>query len=413
MRILFLTQVLPYPLDAGPKVRAYYVLRHLAQHGEVTLISFCRASDSPDAVEHLRRFCSKVVTVPISRIPLLDAWYLIWSIITGRPFLIVRDWRKQMMRVIEHEVSTSGVFDIIHADQLWMAPYALGAREAHPKAQQPRTILDQHNAVYLIPARLAQGTRNWLKQAFLRREAKRLARYESTICERFDRTVFVSQQDRSALEAVGFASQRPERTAVIPICVEPSAANVARTVSQRIVFIGGMHWPPNAEGAEWFVRSVWPLVKKALPEARLALIGKNPPVTIDKLRDPLIELPGYVADGFPLLEGAGVMIVPLFSGGGVRVKILDAWSQGVPVVSTQIGAEGLEARTGENILLADTASDFADAVVSVLNNPVLARQIAEAGKKTVVRHYDWRNRYGAWDEVYGCEFSSSYHMPQV
>ncbi|MCB0082749.1 MAG: hypothetical protein KDE47_17535, partial [Caldilineaceae bacterium] len=119
MRILFLTQVLPYPLDAGPKLRAYYVLRHLAQRHEITLVSFVRPTDTAASVAHLRSFCHAVHTIQMPRSKLLDGVHLLRSLITNRSFIIERDWTTAMTGLLTSVVEQAGPFDAIHADQLW------------------------------------------------------------------------------------------------------------------------------------------------------------------------------------------------------------------------------------------------------------------------------------------------------
>jgi glycosyltransferase involved in cell wall biosynthesis len=138
-------------------------------------------------------------------------------------------------------------------------------------------------------------------------------------------------------------------------------------------------------------------VRAELPEAVLTVIGKNPPAG---LAGEGVEVTGYVTDLMPYLAETAAFIVPLHAGGGMRVKILDAWSWGLPVVSTTIGAEGIETQHEKNILIADTAPAFAQAVIRVLREPTLAQQLAQGGRQTVIEKYDWQKIYSAWDEVY-------------
>ena len=405
MRILFLTQVLPYPLDAGPKVRAYYVLRYLAERGHrLTLLSFVRPSDTREGLDHLRTFCEEVVTVPMPRSRWRDGLALVRSLTTGEPFLIARDRVPAMTEAVQR-LAERGSFDAVHADQLWMAPYALQSSRLSP-SRSPRLILDQHNAVFQIPRRLAASTSNPLARGLLSREARLMARYEADIIRQFDHVVWVTEEDRDAVAALSTPPRSPSlpRHTVIPICVDPQRKQpVARHSSaHRVTFLGGLHWPPNAAGVVWFAREVWPLVLAEAPDALLTIIGKDPP---KELRNPQsairnLDVTGYVTDLAPYLQETAVFIVPLHAGGGMRVKILDAWAWGLPIVSTTIGAEGLRVQSGENILLADDAASFARAVVRVLQHRELADHLASAGRATVERAYDWRQVYRAWDEVY-------------
>lgn len=426
-RLLYLCQLMPYPLDTGPKVRAYYVLRHLARKHQVTLLAFTRPDDPPEAAVHLREFCAEVHTVPIHRSLLRDAAVLARSLITARPFIIQRDHVAAMAHKVDQLLST-GRFDAVHADQLWMAQYALRSRDL------PR-ILDEHNACYLIFRRLAEGEQNPLKRALLEREGRALARYEASTCCQFDYTVTVTEQDQRALkkeiakvQQKGLdeqpairrtqAAARSTQLSVIPICIDPRSTPLIEPSPQvrDVLHLGTMFFLPNVEGVLWFTREVWPQVAAQVPEATFTIVGKNPPLAIQRLASPAsaaqpinsanshveqaIRITGYVADPAAYVRKAGAFIVPLHSGGGMRVKILNAWCWGLPIVSTSLGAEGIACRDGENILLADDAPSFAQAVVRVLRDSELARQLRENGRRWVEEYYDWNKVYSAWDQIY-------------
>jgi glycosyltransferase involved in cell wall biosynthesis len=394
MRILFLTQVLPLPLDAGPKVRAYYVLRYLAEAGhEVHLASFVRPGESPEHVEALRRVCASVETVPIvrSRVRnLVDAS----RSLTGRmPFLVLRDQTAAMQERLRR-MTRERSFDAVHADQIWMAPYGLG-----PDA--PATaVLDQHNATFLVPERLAAHQRNPLARAFLGHEAGKLAAFEREACQRYDTVVWVTAEDRAAVGTSG-ANGAPEDP-IIPIATDPRVLRpIARQRPFRVTFMGGLHWPPNREGVAWFAQEIWPRVAAAVPSAVLTIIGRGGAEALPRTVDPRrIEVTGYVVDPTRYLAETAAFVVPLKSGAGMRVKILEAWSWALPIVSTTVGAEGLAAVSGENMLLADEAGSFADAVIRVCREPRLASTIAANGRSTAESRYDWATVYQAWDAVY-------------
>ena len=162
-----------------------------------------------------------------------------------------------------------------------------------------------------------------------------------------------------------------------------------------------MFWPPNVTGVLWFAREVLPLIWTDLPEARFVIVGKNPPEEVQALAaDPRIQVAGYVADPLPYLQAADTFVVPLFSGGGMRVKILDAWLWGLPIVSTPLGAEGIDLRDGENILLAGDAASFAEATVRLLADPSLNHFLRTQGRAWVELAYDWKKVYARVDVVY-------------
>jgi glycosyltransferase involved in cell wall biosynthesis len=394
VRVIFLSQLLPLPLDAGPKIRAYYVLRHLVAAGhEVTLLCFVRPGDRESDVHELGGLCHRVETVPLERSRFRDVRDGLRSLVSPVPFLVLRDQFPAMETCLQRAMTRQS-FDALHVDQLWMAPYAARC------ARGPLRVLDQHNAVFKVPARLAISQRNPVVKALLTREASKLESYERSTFEAFDRVVWVSDDDREAFAPNdGTPAARHQ---VIPIAVDPEHQRpVDRPRPFRITFVGGAHWPPNAEGVRWFVERVWPAVADADPECVFTVIGKG---TLGQLRHTehrsRIDVTGYVPNLDCYFGETAAFVVPLQAGAGMRVKILDAWCRALPVVSTTIGAEGIRTRDGDNVLLSDSPEAFAENLTHVLQDPVLARRLAENGRATVEAHYDWRRTYRAWDEVY-------------
>lgn len=390
MQILFLTHVLPLPLDAGPKIRAHYVLRHLAESGhEVTLVSLIRPTERQTDVQALARFCRSVESVPITRSRLKDVLDGLASLLSGQPFLIRRDQFPALdLRV--QRLLEGRTFDAVHADQLWMASCAVRCTSGLLR------VLDQHNAVFRVPERLSANQTNPVVRALLRREAAKLFRYECATLERFDRVVWVSEDDRAAFPPLG---PSPRRESVIPIGVDPSVnTRVERKRPFRVTFVGGIHWPPNAEAVRWFARRVWPLVASAVPDCVFTVIGKGSPTGLGHASRMVVT--GYVSDPRAYLEETAAFVVPLLTGAGMRVKILDAWCWAIPVVSTRIGAEGLAYTDGQDILIGDEPAAFAEHVIRILRDHREARRIGENGRATVEARYDWRKIYAAWDDVY-------------
>jgi glycosyltransferase involved in cell wall biosynthesis len=396
-RILFLTQVLPYPLDAGAKVRNYYVLRHLGAQRQVTLVSFVRQDDSPEAVAHLRALAHAVYTVPMQRSLWRNARAALISAATGRSLIILRDEIAAMRALLRRLVSETP-YDAVHADQTSMAQYALyAASRAAASGRRPLLVLDAHNALYRVPERLANYETNPFKRWALAREARALAAYEAGAYRRFDRVVFVTEEDRALFQIPG--------SRVIPICIDTEErARVERVAHPRaILHLGTMFWPPNVEGVLWFAREVLPLVRREAPDARFVVVGKNPPPSVRQLAGEAagVEVAGYAPDPRPHLAQAAAFIVPLHAAGGMRVKIVDAWLWGLPIVSTPIGAEGIELHDGDNILIADGAAAFADATVRLLTEPALNARLRAAGRAWVEATYAWQTVYRRVDEVYG------------
>ena len=178
---------------------------------------------------------------------------------------------------------------------------------------------------------------------------------------------------------------------------------VRRPDARRVTCLGGLHYPPNAQGVLWFAEHVFPRVLASQSDAILTIIGKHPPDALRSFGIPArnLEITGYVDDPQPYLAETAAFFVPLLAGGGMRVKIMDGWSWRLPIVSTRIGAEGIECVDGANILLADTPVDFSAAVIALLADPAQNGKIAEGGRQWVVERYNWRTVYRQWDRIYG------------
>ena len=394
MRILFLSQLWPLPLDAGPKIRCYYVLRYLAEAGhEVTLLCFVRPEDRERDLRSLNRICRSVHVVPILRSRFQDLRFGVGSLFSSTPFLILRDQNVEMYRSLDRIIDGSS-FDALHADQLWMAPYGLSCDGPGIK------VLDQHNAVFRIPLQLSEHQRNPLMRALLQKEAFKLSSFERQTCRRYNQVVWVTEEDRQAV--IPAHEGCPGAHHIIPIAIDPAARlRVDRQHPFRITMLGGMHWPPNLEGISWFMERIWPRVASAAPESVLTLIGKRPPARLARAASHgQVKIAGYVSDLQTFLSETAAFVVPLRTGAGMRVKILDAWCWGLPVVSTSIGAQGIRAAHGENLLLADDEDSFAECLIRVLKDTKLAHRLADGGRATVEACYDWRKAYQAWDWIY-------------
>jgi polysaccharide biosynthesis protein PslH len=397
MRILLLTQILPYPPDSGPKVKTYNLLRYLAAHHEVTLVSLVRSAAEAERAASLRELCTEVHTVLLHRSKLRDLFYLVQSMLARRSFIITRDACPALSALLA-ELTSRTHYDIIHADQLNMAQFAIDL----PGGLR---ILDQHNAVWTIVQRMAQQSASLPRRAFLDLESRRLRRYEAEVCSRFDGVLAVSEPDRWALE---LATRNHGTTlapcTIVPIAVDCAAQEpVARAWEpDTILSMATMFWPPNVDGVLWFAREVYPLIKQQVAGARFAVVGARPPRSVTGLSesDGSIEVTGYVDDPQPYLARSAALIVPVRAGGGMRVKILEALARGIPIVSTTIGYEGIDLTPGEHLLVGDTPEAFAEAVVRLLSNPALGRQLAAAGRQLAEQRYDWRVVNPAVEEVY-------------
>ena len=402
LRILFLTQIVPYPPDAGPKVKTWHVLRFLAAMGyEIHLVTYVRAEEEKH-LDTLRELCAQVYPVPIRRSRIMDGFYWLRSNLTGRPFLIERDDLKEM-RVLVDRLLEREKFDVVHADQLTMTQFAL-----NQNGRNLARIFDAHNAVWTILDRMADNN-PWLVKPVLKLEAQRIKRYEGKVVREFERTLAVTYIDEnSLLDAANSIARNDvyrDRIAVIPIAVDTQQLlPIKREVqSVNILTLGTLHYPPNADGIRWFLKEVFPLILREVPQTTLTIVGKNPPadfLEFERQQPEVIKVTGYVPSLQPYLEKAAVVVIPVRAGGGMRVRILESLSWGMPLVTTTIGLEGIEARPGEEVLVADEPEVFAHAVVNLLKDPALRNKIADQGRKLAEARYDWQVVFKDLERIY-------------
>ncbi len=407
MQILFLTQIVPFPPDAGPKVKTWHVLRSLTSQGHsVTLVSFVRPEEQPH-IPTLEKMCKAVYAVPLRRSRLGDVGFMVRSYLTNRPFLVERDYSHRMQELVNNLIR-QGDFDFIQADQMTMVQFALRGAAAFPK-KKPKLIFDAHNAVWTILERMQENA-PWFLKPVLAFETRRVKRYEGGLLRMVDHVLAVTEIDRTSLEeALSSTKVRREdhvaAISVIPIAVDTQQLQPIKRqpISKNIVTLGTLRYPPNADGIRWFLNEVFPIIRKRVPEATLTIIGKNPPKDFldEAARKPeAIEVTGYVPELVPYLSHSTLMVVPVRAGGGMRVRILEGFAYAMPVATTSIGLEGIDAEIGKDVLVADTAPDLADRVCELLENESLQASLATNGRKLAEARYDWQAILATMKPVY-------------
>jgi glycosyltransferase involved in cell wall biosynthesis len=286
--------------------------------------------------------------------------------------------------------------DVLHVDQLNMMRFV-------PPEWQGTVILDEHNAVWQVFDRLRRGEPNPLKRWFLGRETRIIGKLEGRACSRAQVVLAVSEQDKQALKMVADESTPIE---VVPITVDAehftSILNARNPQPDRLLTIGTMFWMPNSQGVSWWLHGGYELLRTICPDLTYDIVGARPPRALQLLavRYEGVTLHGYVADTLSFWTRASALAVPILSGGGVRVKILEAMAMGVPVVSTTIGCEGLNVRTGEHLLVADTPEAFAHAIAKILRDKALAVRLAQNARQLILEQYDAKAALQTLDAVY-------------
>ena len=241
-------------------------------------------------------------------------------------------------------------------------------------------------------------------------EAKRVKQYEGKLLRNVDHVLAVTEIDRNLLEeAMHFSkpsgNDHVSSMIVIPIAVDTQKLRtINRKIgSKNIVTLGTLHYPPNADGIRWFLNEVFPLVQKQVPDVTLTIIGKKPPqdfIEQAKQNPGIIKVTGYVDDLVPYLEESALMVVPVRAGGGMRVRILEAFSYAMPVVTTTVGLEGIQGIPEHDVLVADTPVNFAKTTIELLENPSLQEKLSKNGRKLATSKYDWQVVLSALEPIY-------------
>lgn len=381
MRILLLAQVLPFPPDSGPKIKTYGTVHALAATHDVTVVAFSRSATDERHARDLAAQCGCTVrTIPLRRGRGHDVQAIGYALMTGQSFLLARDRRKSMHGLIR-DLCQRTTFDVIHVDQLNMAQFV-------PKRFHGKIIFDAHNAVWMIMDRMATHERNSLRRFALRDEVRRIRRAEGHICRAADLVLTTTSEDQTALRAV---SGRPFAGEIIPIGVQVPIIPPNRGTTPTLLHVGTMFYPPNADAVRWFVSEVFDRIRAVVPNARFIVVGARPPADIVALHDPRrgIEIRGYVEDIGPLLVEAAATVVPTRAGSGMRVKILEAMAMGLPIVTTTLGAEGIEVIPEQHLLVGDDPATFADAAVRLLTDSGLRERLRIQAHALATTHYDW------------------------
>jgi glycosyltransferase involved in cell wall biosynthesis len=378
LRLLFLTETVPFPLDSGGRIKTYNTLRLLSRRHEVHCHALARHATHLTHRDALARNCASVALHHVPRSWRTEVADLAWSQITQSPFVVRRHFHRHVLARLR-DACREHVFDLVYCDHLSMLEY--GRRLPLP------VVLDAHNVEFAIVQRYA-ATLGWSPvRAYAELEWRRLRRYERRQYPSCELIYSVSETDAGAIHALSGASN----VVVLPIVVDMDALpHIERlTADPEILFVGGLHWPPNADAVRFFVREILPLVRRRAPSARLTVVGRDPGPTSSQL-GPLegVRFVGHVHDVEPFFQSSRVMVTPIRSGSGMRVKILDALARGLPVVTTRIGCEGIAVSDGHEALVADAPDAFADHVVRVLQDDRLATAMADAGRRLARARYD-------------------------
>ena len=390
MRILFLTPQLPFPPQKGTALRNWGLIQGLAERHEISLLSFVEPDRKPTIAAPLGRACRRIALVPQ---PVRTRWERIQDMVTtSQPDMALRLASQAYDRALRDWMADHP-FDIVQIEGIELAPYLDTLRESPQNAQ---IVFDDHNCEYVLQERTfltdLYSPNRWSGAAYSFVQWRRLRRYEARICREADQVLAVSDADAEALrDLVPGLEIHVIPNGIDTDAYQPSLSDADEADSYRLVFTGTMDFRPNVDAVLWFAREVLPLVQAKVPNVRFEVVGQRPHPRLKPLaQDPSIVLTGWVEDVKPYFERATVYVAPLRMGGGTRLKLLEAMSMEKPIVATSLGAEGYPVETGRELLLADSPSDFADAVVSLLESRARRLELGRVARAFVEEWYDWR-----------------------
>jgi polysaccharide biosynthesis protein PslH len=395
MRLLWLKTNLLHPVDSGGKIRTYFMLRELKKQHHVTYLALDDGTAASDAVERANEYCHHLIRVPHRTSTKFSFRFfaeLARNMHSALPYAVEKYRSLEYRRRIEEEHQKA---DVVICDFLFPSVNV-------PEQLSRPSVLFQHNVEAVIWRRHAETQRSRLARFLFRMQWRRMDAFERAACHRFDGIVAVSPQDRSIIERDYAAPLvRDIPTGVDTDYFRPSGS--IRSEPLHLVFTGSMDWLPNDDGMKHFIRTILPRIRAACPDTVLTIVGRKPfPALTAVSRElPYVRVTGQVDDVRPYLERAAVYVIPLRIGGGTRLKVFEAMAMEKPIVSTSIGVEGLPVVNGTDAFIADEPDAFADAVVRLLRDRALARQVGEAAALKVRAQFGWAPVAGSFVEA--CE----------
>ena len=375
MKIFVLLSRIPFPIEKGDKLRAFHHIRCLAQNNEVIV---CALSDSvvhPDAIEVLNGICSEVHIISIGKVGMI--WNVLKTIFNGKPLQVGYFYRRSAQKQIEILIRKCNP-DHIYCQLIRVSEYV-------KNISIPKTL--DYQDVFSMGARRRAEKSSYILKLLFMMEFRRLLRYENDIFDSFNHKTIISQPDRDLL----FHPRRGE-VVIIPNGVDQIYFSPAESVkTQDVVFTGNMGYPPNIDAAIHLANDIFPLVLKKIPEAKLLIAGANPHPKVLALKSSHITISGWLPDIRDSYSSARIFIAPMRIGTGLQNKLLEAMAMKLPCVTSDLANQALGAKLNEEILVGNTAEEFANHIINLLQNEAFANTIAQNGNDFVKKTFNWEN----------------------
>ncbi len=381
MKVLQLCNKPPYPPVDGGTMAMNSITQGLLQAGcEVRILTVetdkhpAHAEQLPaEYLERLSGFDSVYVDL---RVKPLDA---VVAMLCGQSYHVNR-YRSDSFAKKLKEILQAEQFDVVHVESIFLTPYVPLIR----KYSQASLILRAHNVEHLIWQRVAQSTRHGLKRWYLKHLALTLRAYELEHLNDYDGVVCITRNDADYFLTNG--CRRPITS--IPFGVEPCKTATADEEPNSLFHIGAMDWLPNQESIAWLLRDIWPVVHRRVPQAHLYLAGRKMPERWMNANIEGVTVVGEVADAAQFIASKQLNIVPLLNGSGIRVKIIEAMSAGKVVITTTVGAQGIDYTDGKDLLIANTPEEFANHIERCLTDESFRHSVGEAAAQLIKEQYN-------------------------
>ncbi|RKS83223.1 glycosyltransferase involved in cell wall biosynthesis [Haloarcula quadrata] len=375
MNVLVISGEAIYPPDSGGKQVVFTSVKGLAQRGhDVTVMS---AAAGRDSIPELESYCR---WVPGRAEPENSYFGALKNLLSQKPYPIKKyssdGNKKQLKKIINSDDIDIALIEGLHTTQYGTL--------LSDKYNIP-VVYRSHNIETDILRDVMKSTDNLAKKIYLYIQTRKMKKYESETVPEFNKAIMISEEDQTRIHQMC-----PDvNSSVVPpgIDIDYFSRTTEKVDDNTIVFLGSLDWPPNVDGFRWFYSNIYPKIKEQIPNVSLLVVGKNPPESIQEISNQSVEITGFVEDIRPYVEAGSAFVAPIRMGSGVRIKVLNAMALGLPVVSTSLGAQGIECENGTNIQIADEPDGFASATVEMIRNPEKGKEIGEGGRKLVEEVY--------------------------
>ena len=382
MKILFLSPTVPFPLTDGGRIRVFNLLKQIAEKNDVTLLALETQPTDAEGVTELQQLGIQVHLVPNApTLPRVSFGTLANAFRKRQPITVAR-YDLPVYRQKFRELIATENFDLVHYEMFHTAQF-------RTEVDLP-SVLSQQNVDSAIWRRLCGETANpFYKFAYWTQQLA-FQRYERVLSPKFDAVTCTSDIDAAVFQRHCAA----DTIEIIPNGVDIThyQPDFTSEAPAHLIYIGSMDWYPNEDAVAFFADEVLPGIQDKVPDVQFSIVGGNPSARVQRLAEREgVVVTGRVPEIKPYFAEATVFVVPLRIGSGTRLKILEALAMGKAIVSTSVGAEGLDLKDGEEIFIADEPTAFADAVTRLLTDASLRRRVGENGRARVERDYDWRS----------------------